>query len=165
MIISARFFAALFGVLMYLFPAGWAVAAVEPKGALEPLDHAVCRLIESAARENRLPVAFLTRIVWRESSFRAGVVSPAGAEGITQFMPQTAHEGGLAATVDVLPSPWLLVRVEYMHRGANIPLFSGQQGITGPDGVIPKDDVTAATFRPDLRRFDDRAILALILRL
>jgi hypothetical protein len=100
MMISARILAALLGVLMYLFPVGSAVAAVQPKGALEPLDHAICRLIESAAWENRLPVAFLTRIVWRESSFRAGVVSPAGAEGIAQFMPQTARERGLADPFD-----------------------------------------------------------------
>jgi hypothetical protein len=100
MMISARFFAALLGVFMTLFPVGLTVAAVQPRGALEPLDHAVCRLIESAARENRLPVAFLTRVVWRESSFRAGVVSPAGAEGIAQFMPQTARERGLADPFD-----------------------------------------------------------------
>jgi hypothetical protein len=72
---------------------------------------------------------------------------------------------GLAATLDVLPSPWLLVRVEYMHRGANIPLFSGREGITGPNGMLPKDDAAAASFTPDLRRVDDRAMLALILRL
>src|SRR6266851_4341531 len=100
MMISARFFAALLGVLLHPFPVGFAVAAVQPNGALEPLDHAICRLIESSARESRLPVAFLTRIVWRESSFRAGVVSPAGAEGIAQFMPQTARERGLADPFD-----------------------------------------------------------------
>jgi hypothetical protein len=100
LMISARFFAALLGVFMTLFPVGLAVAAVQPRGALEPLDHAICRLIESAAWENRLPVAFHTRIVWRESSCRAGVVSPAGAEGIAQFMPQTARERGLADPFD-----------------------------------------------------------------
>lgn len=102
--ISARFLAALppmlLGAMLGLNPAGFAVAAVQPRGALEPLDHAVCRLIESAAREHHLPVAFLTRIVWRESSFRAGVVSPAGALGIAQFMPQTARERGLADPFD-----------------------------------------------------------------
>jgi hypothetical protein len=97
---STRSLAVLLGALMYLSPAGFAVAAAQPKGALEPLDHAICRLIENSARENRLPVAFLTRIVWRESSFRSGVVSPAGAEGIAQFMPQTAQERGLADPFD-----------------------------------------------------------------
>src|SRR5438874_12852076 len=65
-------------------------AAAEP--AMEPLDHAICRLIENSARANQLPVAFFTRLIWRESSFRAAVISPAGAEGIAQFMPGTARE-------------------------------------------------------------------------
>src|SRR5688500_14552544 len=92
---SGRFIAAFVGVLLCLLPVEFAVAATQPAGAIEPLDHAICRLIENAARGNRLPVVFLTRIIWRESSFRAGVVSPAGAEGIAQFMPQTARERGL----------------------------------------------------------------------
>src|SRR6266700_4360718 len=80
----------------------WATAsgAAVPPPAMEPLDHAVCRLIEGAARANRLPVGFVTRIIWRESSFRARVVSPAGAQGIAQFMPQTAQERGLADPFD-----------------------------------------------------------------
>jgi hypothetical protein len=73
-------------------------AAAEP--AMEPLDHAVCRLIEVSANANRLPIGFFTRLIWRESSFRAAVVSPAGAEGIAQFMPQTAQERGLADPFD-----------------------------------------------------------------
>jgi hypothetical protein len=73
-------------------------AAAEP--AMEPLDHAICRLIESSARANQLPVPFFTRLIWRESSFRAAVVSPAGAEGIAQFMPLTARERGLADPFD-----------------------------------------------------------------
>jgi hypothetical protein len=87
------------GVLLGLF-ATIAGAAAQPAGAMEPLDHAICRLIESSARADHLPAAFLTRIIWRESSFRAGVVSPAGAEGIAQFMPQTAHERSLADPFD-----------------------------------------------------------------
>ena len=67
---------------------------------MEPIDQAVCRLIESAARANHLPVGFMTRIIWRESSFRPRVVSPAGAEGIAQFMPGTAQERGLADPFD-----------------------------------------------------------------
>ena len=81
-----------------------ALAALTPAAAapaaLEPVDHAVCRLIESAARANALPIGFMTRIIWRESSFRAGVVSPAGALGIAQFMPGTAQERGLADPFD-----------------------------------------------------------------
>src|SRR5579863_8408938 len=97
--ISARVAAAL-GALLCLFPGGFALAAAQPAGAMEPLDHAICRLIEGSARANQLPIPFFTRLIWRESSFRAGVVSPAGAEGIAQFMPRTAQERGLADPFD-----------------------------------------------------------------
>ena len=76
------------------------VAGAQPRAGLEPVDHALCRLIESAARAERLPVGFLTRVIWRESSFRPGVVSPAGAQGIAQFMPGTAQQRGLADPFD-----------------------------------------------------------------
>ncbi|HEY8579671.1 MAG TPA: lytic transglycosylase domain-containing protein [Beijerinckiaceae bacterium] len=66
----------------------------------ESVRGAVCRLIEDAARANDLPRVFLTRLIWRESSFRAGVVSSAGARGIAQFMPGTAQERGLADPFD-----------------------------------------------------------------
>ena len=49
---------------------------------------------------NRLPPEFLTRLIWAESSFRASVTSPAGAQGIAQFMPGTAQEWGLADPFD-----------------------------------------------------------------
>ncbi len=60
----------------------------------------VCRMIERAASAHHLPPSFLTRLIWRESSFRAHVVSPAGAQGIAQFMPGTATERGLSDPFD-----------------------------------------------------------------
>ncbi|MFN3688028.1 lytic transglycosylase domain-containing protein [Salinarimonas sp.] len=68
--------------------------------AEETLDEAVCRMIEGAARANDLPIGFLTRLIWQESSFRPHVVSHAGAQGIAQFMPGTAAERGLADPFD-----------------------------------------------------------------
>ncbi len=75
-------------------------AVAQSPPAMEPLDQAICRLIESSARANRLPIAFFTRVIWRESNFRAAAVSPAGAQGIAQFMPQTAQERGLVDPFD-----------------------------------------------------------------
>ncbi len=73
--------------------------------------------------------------------------------------------GGLTATLDYWPSVWLLLRLEYAHRLANQPFFSGRRGITGPDGRLPQDAAAAATFTPDLRRTDDRLVLNMTLRL
>lgn len=60
----------------------------------------MCRMIEKAAREHGLQADFLTRLIWRESSFRANAVSPAGAQGVAQFMPGTAAERGLRDPFD-----------------------------------------------------------------
>jgi hypothetical protein len=68
-------------------------------------------------------------------------------------------------TLDYWPSPWLLTRLEYSHRGANQPYFSGRDGITGPNGVPPVDAAAQASFVPDLQRSDDRIVGNLTLRL
>lgn len=68
-------------------------AAVNPR-------QMICRMVDQAASTNRLPASFLTRILWQESRFRTDVTSPAGAEGVAQFMPQTAAERGLADPYD-----------------------------------------------------------------
>ena len=73
--------------------------------------------------------------------------------------------GGVTATLDFWPSPWLVTRLEYAHRTANQPLFSGPGGITGPGGELPATPIQAATFTPDLRRFDDRILFNVTLRL
>lgn len=73
-------------------------AFAEPQ--TESVAQTICRLIEGAAKTHDLPVAFFTRLIWRESSFRPNVVSPAGAQGIAQFMPGTASERGLADPFD-----------------------------------------------------------------
>jgi hypothetical protein len=75
------------------------LAAAQP-AATESIDAALCRLIESAARQHGVAPDFLTNLLWRESSFRAGAVSPKGAQGIAQFMPGTAAQRGLADPFD-----------------------------------------------------------------
>ena len=73
--------------------------------------------------------------------------------------------GGFTTTFDYWPSPWTVLRLEYMHRVANIPFFSGHGGITGPGGVQPSSSADAATFTPALRRSDDRIVVNATLRL
>ena len=55
----------------------------------------VCEIISREARRFELPENFLARLIWQESSFNASAVSPVGAQGIAQFMPETARERGL----------------------------------------------------------------------
>ena len=77
-------------------------APAEPhaSGGEETVEQALCRLIETSAERRHLPAGFLTQLIWQESSFRPHVVSPAGAQGIAQFMPGTARERGLTDPFD-----------------------------------------------------------------
>jgi hypothetical protein len=65
----------------------------------------ICRMIESAAQANALPIDFFARVIWQESRFRSDVVGPmthtgARALGIAQFMPETAAERHLLKPFD-----------------------------------------------------------------
>jgi hypothetical protein len=93
---------------------------------------------------------------------------PVGSPYLLPTQPQNGMPGkpflggGVTVTQDFLPSPWLLMRLEYVHREANVPYFSGPGGITGPGGVPAADP---ATFTPDLRNRDDRITVGATLRL
>jgi hypothetical protein len=87
-------------------------SAPQPPDA-QPTADDICRTIEQAAAENALPVEFFARVIWQESRFNALAVSPKGAEGIAQFMPQTAGGRGLADPFD--PIQALRHSASYLH--------------------------------------------------
>ncbi len=60
----------------------------------------LCGILETSAKTERLPVSFFTKLIWRESAFQPNAVSPAGAQGVAQFMPGTASARGLADPFD-----------------------------------------------------------------
>ena len=96
----------LTGVLMgaYLLSAGAGVAQLDaslPASAAaqndpKALRERICGTLQEAAAASDLPIDFFTRLIWQESRFDPGAVSPAGAQGIAQFMPRTAGWRGLA---------------------------------------------------------------------
>jgi Transglycosylase SLT domain/SPOR domain len=71
-------------------------AGAETDNALATL----CGIVEASAKAEGLPADFFTKLIWRESSFRPNAVSPAGAQGVAQFMPGTANERGLIDPFD-----------------------------------------------------------------
>jgi hypothetical protein len=62
----------------------------------------VCGTLTEAALRNGLPAPFFIRLLFQESRFKPGVVSSAGAQGIAQFMPETATDMGLDNPFDPL---------------------------------------------------------------
>jgi Transglycosylase SLT domain/SPOR domain len=69
---------------------------------LRPSVDDICRTLAQAAADNELPEEFFTRLIWQESRFNPAAVSPAGAQGIAQFMPQTAATRGLTNAFEPL---------------------------------------------------------------
>jgi hypothetical protein len=78
--------------------------AAPPRSATGSGD-SICLMIEAAARANDLPVDYFARVIWQESRFQPDVVGPRTrngqrAQGIAQFMPQTAAERRLLDPFD-----------------------------------------------------------------
>jgi len=59
----------------------------------------ICFRIQTVAKAQGIPEAFLARLIWKESRFDPNAVSPVGAQGIAQFMPGTAKLRGLGQAV------------------------------------------------------------------
>jgi hypothetical protein len=87
---------ALAALVFCLSGRAYADAGPETDNALATL----CGIVEASAKAEGLPVDFFTKLIWRESSFRPTAVSPAGAQGVAQFMPGTANERGLIDPFD-----------------------------------------------------------------
>lgn len=88
----------IIAALFLLLPA--AAAAAPPPLPQSEADRksfaeTVCSEIDTRATEHALPQSFVARLIWRESLFDPGAVSPKGAQGIAQFMPGTAKRRGL----------------------------------------------------------------------
>lgn len=78
-----------------------ATTEAEPRGSRLSVDD-ICRTLAQAAADNELPEEFFTRLIWQESRFDPAATSPAGAQGIAQFMPQTAATRGLTNAFEPL---------------------------------------------------------------
>ena len=84
----------------------------------------VCSALTRAAEKNDLPVPFFIRLLFQESEFKPDLVSSAGAQGVAQFMPETAASVGLDNPFDPLqaiPASARLLR-RLFHRFGNLGL-------------------------------------------
>jgi len=66
--------------------------------------HEICSTVAESAHSNDLPLPFFIRLLFQESGFKPDVVSRAGAQGIAQFMPETAATVGLSNPFDPIPA-------------------------------------------------------------
>ncbi len=99
-----------------------------PPAVAKPVVHRsreeVCDTLAKSAQSNDLPIPFFIRLLWQESGFEPGLVSRAGAQGVAQFMPETASSVGLDNPFDPLqaiPASARLLR-NFIQRFGNLGL-------------------------------------------
>ncbi|HEY8575721.1 MAG TPA: lytic transglycosylase domain-containing protein [Devosia sp.] len=73
----------------------------------------VCSALSFYAQRWNLPADFFARLIWQESRFDPAALSPAGAEGIAQFMPGTARLRNLGNPFN--PAEALARSAEYLR--------------------------------------------------
>jgi hypothetical protein len=97
----------------------------------------ICNSVASAALAHDLPISFLASLVWQESRFEPQAVSPVGAQGIAQFMPEVATGFGVADPFDpfeALPASAKFLRELYEQFG-NLGLAAAAYN-AGPKRVL-----------------------------
>jgi len=72
-------------------------AALAERGAKALSNPELCTILIEVARKNELPLTFFTNLIWQESRFNHEAISPVGAMGVAQFMPDVAESLSLDA--------------------------------------------------------------------
>lgn len=125
----------------------------EPQAAVVSLDQQpqmiaarpYAELVSAAATANQLPAALLHAVIQTESHYDARAVSPKGAGGLMQLMPDTAREMGVSNVYD--PKANIQGGARYLKRlmtmfDNDITLAvaaynAGPQAVLSRGGVIP----------------------------
>jgi len=64
-----------------------------------------------------------------------------------------------------MPDEFTTFRIEFDHRAANVPYFSGSGGVTPPSGNTGPPGSLVQGWSPDLRKMESRVNLALLVKM
>jgi hypothetical protein len=122
----------------------------------------ICSLISDAAKTYGLPKDYFARLIYKESRFDVRAVSPVGAQGVAQFMPQTARIRGLEDPFDprqAIPASASFLadlKAQFGNFGLAAAAYNGgpnrvARWLERGSGSLPaetEDYVQSITFRP-----------------
>jgi hypothetical protein len=94
-----------------------------------------------------------------------GATAISGTPYFTQTPGDKYRAWDASATFDYMPTQFFTWRLEYNHRAANVPYFSGPGGITPPGGNTGPLGSLVPGFSPDLRKYENRFTIALLVKL
>jgi len=106
-----------------------------------------------------------------------GATATSGTPYFTENPGDPYKAWDISGTFDWMPSQYITFRWEYNHRAANVPYFSGSGGVTPPggntgtpgglvclSGFTTCNGSPANTWFPDLRKTENRATLAILVK-
>ncbi|MFO0672187.1 MAG: outer membrane beta-barrel protein [Polyangiaceae bacterium] len=96
-------------------------------------------------------------------------VNGATAASGTPYFTAAPHDKfdawDMQVTGDYMPKPFVTFRLEFNHRAANVPYFTGHGGVTPPGGNQGALGSNVAGWSPDLVKDENRITAALMVKL
>jgi hypothetical protein len=93
-----------------------------------------------------------------------GATAASGTSYFTENPGDKFTAWDMQLTGDWMPTEWVTFRLEYTHRFANVPYWTGRGGVTPPGGNQGSPGSTVAGFTPDLVKTENRVSVALMVR-
>jgi Putative beta-barrel porin-2, OmpL-like. bbp2 len=93
-----------------------------------------------------------------------GATAASGTPYFTENPGDPYKAWDTSLTLDYLPSQYFTYRLEYNHRAANVPYFSGPGGVTPPGGNTGAPGSAVPGWSPDLRNSENRMTLAFLVK-
>ncbi len=93
-----------------------------------------------------------------------GATAASGTPYFTENPGDPYKAWDVSATTDYMPSQYFTYRLEYNHRAANVPYFSGPGGVTPPGGNTGTPGSLVPGWAPDLRNSENRITGAFLVK-
>ncbi len=93
-----------------------------------------------------------------------GATASSGTPYFTENPGDPYKAWDASVTADYMPSQYFTYRLEYNHRAANVPYFSGPGGVTPPGGNTGAPGSLVSGWAPDLRNSENRMTFAFLVK-
>ena len=93
-----------------------------------------------------------------------GATAASGTPYFTENPGDPFKAWDASVTADYMPSQYFTYRLEYNHRAANVPYFSGPGGVTPPGGNTGAAGSLVPGWSPDLRNSENRVTIAFLVK-
>ena len=94
-----------------------------------------------------------------------GATAASGTPYFTENPGDQYRAWDVSSTIDYMPSQYFTYRLEYNHRDASVPYFTGPGGITPPGGnTVGAPGSVVAGWTPDLRKSENRITGAFLVK-